>query len=309
MESFSTENLDPKRRLVEWNNHMSQRLTAVDIDARREFTGNLVANQIGEAVVLSIKGDATTIQSSADGARRHNSAARYSFIFHDRRPTQYRANGREAVVGEGDFILLDLQTHFWASTIEDDKRLTILHLPTSNLLARAPEAACLNGLTGSARSGSGAILRSFMNSCLSHCDGVDMRALEGVICDLASLVVAGMASNDDVEADLRNQLREEAIRLIDRNLNDPDLNTGMLAQRLGVSPRYVQMIFADITQTPTAFIRGRRLDAVRKAITQTDRAKITDIAFDHGFSDLSQFNRAFKARFGITPSKLRRAHF
>lgn len=36
-----------------------------------------------------------------------------------------------------------------------------------------------------------------------------------------------------------------------------------------------------------------------------ERRKIADIAVACGFSDLSHFNRMFKARFGCTPSEAR----
>jgi AraC-like DNA-binding protein len=36
--------------------------------------------------------------------------------------------------------------------------------------------------------------------------------------------------------------------------------------------------------------------------------KIADIAAEAGFSDLSSFNRAFRRRFGLTPSVMREEH-
>jgi AraC-like DNA-binding protein len=46
---------------------------------------------------------------------------------------------------------------------------------------------------------------------------------------------------------------------------------------------------------------------LRKAADLLARAehRISDIAFDCGFNDLSYFNRCFRRRFGLTPSAAR----
>jgi AraC family transcriptional regulator len=36
--------------------------------------------------------------------------------------------------------------------------------------------------------------------------------------------------------------------------------------------------------------------------------KIVDVAFESGFGDVSNFNRAFRAEFGVTPTTYRRRH-
>jgi AraC-like DNA-binding protein len=53
-------------------------------------------------------------------------------------------------------------------------------------------------------------------------------------------------------------------------------------------------------ETPTAMIGG----AVA-ALTPSHATAISEIAFDVGFADLSHFNRAFRRRYGMTPSEVR----
>jgi AraC-like DNA-binding protein len=51
-----------------------------------------------------------------------------------------------------------------------------------------------------------------------------------------------------------------------------------------------------------------RLSAVAQALacTGVPRARISDIAFGAGFSDISHFCKVFRLRFGVSPTEFRR---
>ena len=57
------------------------------------------------------------------------------------------------------------------------------------------------------------------------------------------------------------------------------------------------------------WIKSRRLQKCHHAISQGggDYASSAEIAYAYGFSDVSSFNRAFKVKFGVTPSEVRQA--
>jgi AraC-like DNA-binding protein len=48
-----------------------------------------------------------------------------------------------------------------------------------------------------------------------------------------------------------------------------------------------------------------RLRRAAEWLAQAGDRRISDIAFDCGFNDLSYFNRCFRRRFGLTPSAAR----
>ncbi|HEX4024780.1 MAG TPA: helix-turn-helix transcriptional regulator [Steroidobacteraceae bacterium] len=104
----------------------------------------------------------------------------------------------------------------------------------------------------------------------------------------------------------RGVLRAKAVAFVETNLADPDLGVTSIAADLGVSTRYVQLLFAELLTTPSSFIRARRLETAADLLRQRGAtACITDIAFDVGFGDLSGFCHAFRRRFGVTPSDFR----
>jgi AraC-like DNA-binding protein len=67
------------------------------------------------------------------------------------------------------------------------------------------------------------------------------------------------------------------------------------------------MLFEEEGTTFTEFVLEERLGYARRLLASPRSAgrKIIDIAFTCGFGDVSYFNRAFRARFGTTPSDVR----
>jgi AraC-like DNA-binding protein len=91
------------------------------------------------------------------------------------------------------------------------------------------------------------------------------------------------------------------------NLTDCALNVNDVATRQGVSPRYVQKLFAAEGTTFSEYVLGRRLAIARRLIgdPRFSGRSIASIAFDLGFSDLSYFNRTFRRRHEATPTEVR----
>jgi AraC-like DNA-binding protein len=96
---------------------------------------------------------------------------------------------------------------------------------------------------------------------------------------------------------------------IARNLVDGDVSIGGLALRHRVTPRYVQKLFEDEGATFTEYVRGARLALAHRMLTEPRHAheKVSTIAFDCGFGDLSHFHRAFRQRYGATAADVRAA--
>lgn len=98
-----------------------------------------------------------------------------------------------------------------------------------------------------------------------------------------------------IKADIRNNLAHQS------------LSAGMVAQRHGITQRYVHKLFEQDGTTFSAFVIARRLERARGMLADPQYAErtISSIAYEAGFGDLSYFNRTFKRRFGETPSDVR----
>jgi AraC-like DNA-binding protein len=91
------------------------------------------------------------------------------------------------------------------------------------------------------------------------------------------------------------------------NLHDPELTVRKVSEGLRISPSHIHRVFLNERQTFGEWLWDRRLDACRAALEKSadSRLSISQIAFNHGFSNSSHFSRAFKARFGMSPSEAR----
>lgn len=95
-----------------------------------------------------------------------------------------------------------------------------------------------------------------------------------------------------------------ALRLIERDPGAP-LVLGSLAREAKLSRYHFLRTFACVTGlTPHRYVVRTRLRKAAVRLATTD-ARVIDVALDSGFRDISNFNHAFRAEFGASPTALR----
>jgi len=103
-------------------------------------------------------------------------------------------------------------------------------------------------------------------------------------------------------------LTQAAKDLADSRLAEPELSAAMLARELNVSVRTLQRAFSSAGESVTAYIRRRRLEEARLALSRpSGRVSVTELAARWQFADGSHFTRAFKKRYGRTPTDYARS--
>jgi len=106
---------------------------------------------------------------------------------------------------------------------------------------------------------------------------------------------------------LRAARLAEAKAVAMENLETPTLSAPFVAARIGVSPRYLHMLFELDGLTFGQFVTVQRLKRAERLLCTPGLAarRVIDIALDVGFGDIRTFNRAFRKHFGRTPSETR----
>lgn len=105
---------------------------------------------------------------------------------------------------------------------------------------------------------------------------------------------------------LHNRKTIQVVKLMQEHIEDP-LTADDLAGMISVTRRQMERLFAThLHETPARFYLAVRLDRARELLRQTDMG-ILSVGVACGFVSSSNFSRAYRARFGLSP-KDERAH-
>jgi AraC family transcriptional regulator len=135
-------------------------------------------------------------------------------------------------------------------------------------------------------------------------DGVFLEELaHGLPGAVLQVLGSGWHSNPSPSAADERRI-STALRFIEANLDEP-LTLELLASTAKMSAFHFLRVFKQITNvTPHQYIlRSRLRKAAVRLKTRSDR--VLEIALESGFGDLSNFNHAFRAEFGVSPSRFR----
>jgi AraC-like DNA-binding protein len=227
-----------------------------------------------------------------------NSGERASTFIHRR---------REFTLRPGSIVLLKLDEPFFAADGTSRKRFTNVHLPLTTLRAMVPDVETLVGCE-LAPGGTLSLAMDYSNMVLRHPEAIDEAGMliANHLLDLAALGLG--ARGDQAEVSERGGLRavrlKQVTNILQQRFAEPDFSAQKLAAAAGLSERYVNELLFEAGASFTTRLNELRM---RKAADLLARGKgrISDIAFECGFNDLSYFNRCFRRRFGLTPTAAR----
>lgn len=112
----------------------------------------------------------------------------------------------------------------------------------------------------------------------------------------------------DMEVLTARSARMTAIKAyILAKIDDPALCLADIAAHQGISSSYVRKLFASERAKFSTYVLALRLQQVARMLADPESKgrSINAIAAACGFNDISYFNRAFRKRYGCTPSDLK----
>jgi AraC-like DNA-binding protein len=205
---------------------------------------------------------------------------------------------REFVMRPGSMVLLKLDEPFFAADGMNEKRFTNVHLPMATLVGRelAPGGAL-------------SLAMDYSDLLLRHPGAVDEAGL-AIASHLMDLAALGLGARGDVAGAARRggvrAVRLKAVlTILERRFTEPDFSAQKLAAAAGLSERYVNELLYEAGASFTLRLLELRLRKAADLLAHAGERRISDIAFDCGFNDLSYFNRCFRRRFGLTPTAAR----
>jgi AraC-like DNA-binding protein len=304
LERLSTADVSAGDRLPFWNDVASRMITPVRVEPLGDgpFAASIARVRMRECEIMSPVSSPARVFREAECE-----AGVLNIMFQHRGRTVNHTAGRTATLEEGDFLLYDPARPLWL-TFDQPTQTIVLRLPLATVEERMPHVRRQAGVPVNGRSGPGALFSGFLRRTWTELEegggGGWTEYFDEAIWPLLDMAYAD--ERPPVEANRREERRRALFEAVAHELTDPDLDVHRLARRMGVSARYVQMLFAELGTTPRGFIQERRLElAARRLAREGSDTTVTDVAYDVGFNDLSSFCRAFRRRFATSPRNYR----
>jgi len=280
--------------------------------AERGFEGEIQTqqlNQLGLALVRSSPLDAYR-------TRQHIACATeavYLVKIQLEGESRIRHRGQEACLRPGDFVVCSsaepYELHFPAPY-----RQLVLSMPHAVLDDCVAHPQQYLGRRMEARIGANGLFSQFVASIGARLDLLSpilVQRLEANVVDLLSTSLSHCENallGDPLGCGKREEHLHRIKTFIRSHLHDERLSPGWIAEHLGISTRYLHMLFEDQGESVSRCIWRTRLDACKAALGDPElrERSVSDIAYQFGFSDASHFSRMFKAQFGDAPARYRK---
>ncbi|MCB1486897.1 MAG: helix-turn-helix domain-containing protein [Bauldia sp.] len=221
-------------------------------------------------------------------------------------------SGKDVSVGRGEATVMVSDRIGWFGTASGGTFLTIRIAPEL-IESLAPDVNLRRGLTIRPSRLAFDLIRAYL-STLNRGDGeVSPHVADVAGRHLAEIAAIAITTPD---ASPRSPVGGEGLRAaraaaarvhMAAHFTDPGYDVGTCASQLGISVRYLQAILEEDGTRFGEELKKLRLDHARALLADpaNDSLRVTDIAFDSGFSDLSHFTRQFRLRFGESPTSVR----
>lgn len=221
-----------------------------------------------------------------------------------------RQDGRDAVLGAGDFALYD-STRPYELLFDQPFEQIVLKLPGERLRSELRDTEALTATTVSGREGAGHLLLGMIRTLREDFDALQPASALAVAHGVQNILVAGLQTLPAAHAPALSNLTAYHLgrvkQRIDEQLADPTLSVRTLAAQLGMSVSHIHRVFKSEPLTPSQYIWERRLDACSRDLLEPRLAgrPVGEIAYGRGFNDAAHFSRAFRERFGCSPREWR----
>lgn len=292
---------------------ISSMLCEVEIVRGERPPGVLRASQIGDMMLLrSTAQEGRLVTARSDRLIHRSNIDDFLLGMVAEGNFSISQNGRQASLAPGEIILIDSRQKYELE-VSGALDLIVLKIGRNSVQTHIMEYGRYLGLPLKTEWGIGFVVKKMLNACIEtapYMGASEGRRLEFGLIDLIGAAYRSQMDGSEAGGKQTYKIFSRLRQFVEDHLADPELGPAMISRELGLSDRYVRKMFAAHGATLMGWIKDRRLQKCHQAISQggSDYASFADIAYAHGFSDISSFNRAFKAKFRVTPSEVRHAN-
>lgn len=303
--SYSTDMIEGKLRDEFWRAVLNPIYEITDEDDAHQLSGAAVARSIGSILI-----GATSFNSQnymrAPKLIAQSGADQYILQLITGGDLRGDFNGFYIEAKQGDIIIIDL-TQTVESRASGGSRITVM-IPRGEL-EKIVGLRKLHGLVMPADAPMTRLLFNFLRNLQSlsgNFNRIEAQSAQDAMLTLLSASIRG-AEGSAVETLPANlPMRKRILAYIDENLFNPLLGPHFIIKSLRISRSRLYRAF-HMDGGVARIIRDKRLDrAYRILVDERDRhVSLKEIAYRCGFNDGTQFTKAFKSRFGMSPKDAR----
>jgi AraC family transcriptional regulator, positive regulator of tynA and feaB len=215
--------------------------------------------------------------------------------------SEYEQRGERVTLTPGDGLVYDVaQPHAITST--ETTEHFVVTVPRDLVAGRGIRLDRLSEQRFSARAGVGRLAANLIHSTFGELETISPACEDDLASSLFNLMFLSLPRDTGrVSEGLRYRIES----YIQDQIRDPELSIDKIASALRCSKRYLHMAFAACDHSIMDHIWALRLDGCRGDLARLPDRTISEIAFAWGFSSSAHFSRAFRKRFGATPSEFR----
>jgi AraC-like DNA-binding protein len=308
--SFTTGVHRAERQFDVWRDLVAEAFAPVDVErgasaAWSGFAADCRARGVSVVTVSALRAESQQVDRTEAQAARAPCGMYFLNLPVDSGSVLHQ-DGRTALLAPGDFAIVDGDRPFRLE-FPDTFRQISLTIPKIALEHALCDAGDATARTISGREGIGALAAAAFTALAAHAGEIDGRAGEAAALHVIGLLAAALDAHAPAPVTRRATLYRALLEDIERHYGDPDLTLVDMTRRIAISSSYATKLFAENGTSFGRHLLARRLDHAWVRLVREQQRSITDIAIGCGFTDPAHFSRAFRARFGMTPTDRRRA--
>jgi AraC-like DNA-binding protein len=304
--SWSSAGLARREAVRQWQDWAARTIAPIDVCVFDEgsFAARWSSHGVGQLRLLRLEAPASRVVHCGNDSGAATPSIQ--LVYARAGALETRMGGKRFTVRPGEFVLLD-NTRFYQMEMATAHEALDLMMPVGWLDRYLPDPGALLGRPVSARDGWGAPLGSLLETMA---EGIDATPLPRPMIaeQVGTLLTLATGFHEPRSTSRhRGQLARQILRRIETDFADPELSPEGLATELGISKRYLQQLLAGSGTSFVQELTATRLDRASDMLTDPRAGGLTvgEIAFRCGFLDPGYFTRAFRKRFGRTPSEWR----
>lgn len=299
--TWSTDGRPMAERVAYWREITCQAFLSLDPVARdpARFFGQLRTRTAGPFKIATIRSAAQIVQRGPVEIRRTPGGHFYLIVQQSGTGAVFQ-QGRRADLAPGDAVLVDTRRPYTLAFERDFEQFS-LTIPAQCVAARPRDDLP----TGVRIASAGPLVAGYVDlfRALDR-DPATAQALMNNVLELLDV----LASRPQGPWDRPDERLFRVRAYLTRHFADPDLGAEKAALANHISVRLLHKLFAATGRTFGETLREIRLEHGRRRLGEASAGTtILDIALESGYGNLNCFSRAFRQRYGLTPSEFRAA--